>query len=204
MLWLLLVGCATVSPPEPPVAPGWLVLRVAQEGSLPETPAHEVAPLIVPVGVGLESAAPGDRYTLWSEYGQLPATVMEQLEWPCGAGGAAVAVMARGRLPAEGPLWLTPGPPEPGVHALRPFDGHLGNVSVRAEERLVVSMGDEVFHDAPLDEPHEPRLGWLRSDQTALLLLRRETPEAVVYRPLDLRRNGAVVYRDIVVPRCRG
>ena len=65
-------------------------------------------------------------------------------------GGAAVAVMARGRLPEEGPLWLTPGPPEPGVHALRPFDGHLGNVSVRAEERLVVSMGDEVFHDAPL------------------------------------------------------
>jgi hypothetical protein len=111
--------------------------------------------------------------------------------------------MARGKLPDDGALWLTPGPPEPGVFPLRPFEGHLGNLVVRSDDRLVVSMGDDVFHDGPLDQPHEPHIGWLRADQTALLLLRRETADSVVYRPVDVARTGATVWRDIVVPRCR-
>ena len=203
MLVVLLLACSRVSPPEPPRAPGWLALRTAEAGTLPDTPAHPVAPLLVPMPDGLEDARPGDRYTVWSEYGQLPATIVDHGTWPCGAGGPAVSVMARGKLPAEGPLWLTPGPPAPGVHPLLPFQGHLGNLEVRSDDRLVIGFDDTVFHDAPLDHPHEARLGWLRSDRSALLLLTRVTDDAVVYQPVDVDRAHLTLWREVVVPRCR-
>ncbi|MFT4628661.1 MAG: hypothetical protein ACI8PZ_007357 [Myxococcota bacterium] len=201
LLWLALA--CTVAPAPALRAPGWLALRTSPAASLPETPVFDGAPLLVPMPDGLEDAHPGDRFTVWSEHGQLPATVVEHTVWPCGGGGPAVSVMARGKLPAEGPLWLTTGPPSPGVHPLRPRPDHLGNLQVRSDDRLVVAMDGEVFTDQPLAVPHQPRMGWLRADRTALVLLSRETEDAVVYRPIDLRRTGSTTWRDIVVPRCR-